>query len=123
MLFQGILFLRLDVSPTDLNDVEFIGANAPQEHLLTTCLGVKRPLSFFLNNGDRKWPIVIADGEYCALGILGIDAYRSFIASFGHKFCSSVFVLYGIFRRNQIFAAWPQDFFQSGHIKNCCSMN
>jgi hypothetical protein len=41
MLFLGILFLRLDISPADLNHIQFVGAYASKENLLTTSLGVE----------------------------------------------------------------------------------
>src|SRR4029077_17486454 len=62
MLFHGIFVLRLHVSATNLDGIQFIGTDTPEEDFLAARLGVESPLAHFFDERDRKWPLIVANG-------------------------------------------------------------
>jgi hypothetical protein len=61
VLLHGVFVLRLDVTAADLNGVQFIGADSAEKYLVATSLGIERPLSADINDGEWERPIVVAD--------------------------------------------------------------
>src|SRR5258708_36004737 len=73
VFFQGIFVLRLHITTANLDGVQFIGTDTPEKDLLAACLGVENPLFRFVHKRDRKWPILLANRNDGALGILRVD--------------------------------------------------
>src|SRR5438034_2983179 len=57
----GIFFLRLNKATANLDCIQFIGSDAPQENLIAAFLGIEIPLSAFLYYRNRKRPAIIAN--------------------------------------------------------------
>src|SRR6201987_6111291 len=66
VLLQRVFLLCIHVSPTYLDGIQFIGTDAPVEHLPTAGLGVEQPLVAFLDKRDRQRPTVIANQNLSA---------------------------------------------------------
>ena len=116
MPFHRIFVLRFHVAAADINRIEFIRTDAPVEHLLAAGLGIKEPLTIFLDDGDRHRPVPVADDENGAVGVFRIDVDGVFLMRFRDKSENDVFVLNRIFGRQQIFACRAKDFLHCGYI-------
>src|SRR5678816_3018769 len=60
-LHQRKVMLRLYVSPTDLNCVQFIASNTPVKKFLTSRFTVKRPRATGLHDRYSKGPVVVTN--------------------------------------------------------------
>src|ERR1700758_4303089 len=72
VLLQGVFVLRIHVSPTYLDGIQFIGTDAPVEDLLTADLGIEQPIVAFLDQWDRQRPAVIANQNRRAASLLRV---------------------------------------------------
>src|SRR5262249_9680336 len=54
MLFLSILMLCLNETTTNLDNVQFVSADAPIQYFLTARFRIKRPLAFLLHDRDGK---------------------------------------------------------------------
>src|SRR5690242_6363317 len=57
---KRVFFLGFNVSATDLNGVQFIGSDTPEQYLIVSGLAVKIPLPLPLHDWDWQWPILLA---------------------------------------------------------------
>ena len=102
---HGVFVLRLHVTVADLNGVELIGANAAVEELLKASFAVKEPLVSPLDDRHRKWPILVAYQQKCAVRTLRIDGDALLLAGLCCKIGSMLPVLSVLATEDDAFTA------------------
>ena len=60
---RGIFILRLNICEAHLNGGKLVAADAAAQDFIETGLGVELPLTCFVDEGNGKRPVVIANDE------------------------------------------------------------
>src|SRR5215470_2309529 len=88
--FGSVFLLRFHVAVADLNGVEFIASNTAVQKFLYACFAIEVPFATLLHNRYRKWPILVADDEKCALSGLRIHRNGFLFVGLGSKVRSTL---------------------------------
>jgi hypothetical protein len=113
---QGILALRFDVSPADLDRVELVAADAPAEDLLPSGGRVEGPLAVLLDDRDRHRPVSRSHRQH-GDGLRGVELEPLFLSCLRREGGSGPAVLHGVFGLHQVGALAAQDGLQGRDVE------
>src|SRR4029077_8471965 len=99
-----VVVLRLDVAAADLDGVELVAADAAIENLLEARLRIERPLAAALYDRHRERPIVRADHEHGAVGILRVGRDLLLLARLRDELRRDLLLACGLAGMNDVLA-------------------
>ena len=67
VLFRRVLFLGIDIAAANLENVQLVRADAPEQNFFAARLGIEIPFSFSLDHRNRKRPFIDPDRKSGAL--------------------------------------------------------
>src|SRR5262249_18036423 len=113
---RGVFSLRFYESSANLDGVEFIGANSAIADLIVPLLGIEVPPAIGSYQGNGHRPVVSANRERSAGGILWIRFQLNFFTGPGHKRLDILLVANRIGRRYKVFAFRAEDSLQPRQV-------
>src|SRR4030095_5282379 len=99
---ERVFLLCLDVTATNRNRVQFIGANAAVEELLAAGCGVERPPTRSLHDWNRERPVLVADEEERARLVFRIQGDALLLADLRDEVAGSLTALRGFAGKNDV---------------------
>ena len=106
---RGVLVLRLDEAPADLDGVELVPADAAEEDLPPACDGVETPRAPGLDDRNRQGPLALACDQRGLLRVLRIGRDDELLASLRGELRRLVPVLDGVLRDHEVDPLGPED--------------
>src|SRR4029453_5049400 len=117
MFFHRVLVLRVNEATTNRNGVQFVRTYAPVQYFLAPDLRIKKPLSIFLHERNRKRKIIVTYQNNGLIRIFLVCLDGHFFFCFGCKFRRTILVLNRVFGCDYILAIRPQNFLRRGSVK------
>src|SRR5262249_54048530 len=107
--FESIGLLGLDVTVAELNGIQLIGADATIQKLLPSGFGIEKPFSFFLNQRNRKWPVLFTNQNECTISVLGIHGNALLLSRLSYEIGSVLAILRRFAGGNDVFSIWSKN--------------
>ena len=123
MQVEGVILLRLDEPATHFDRVEFIGADAPEQDLVVSGLGVEIP---FTSNPDERYgqgPAFQADLQRRPAGIGRIHDKRVPLLRERRKREGIGLVTNGVFGAHEVLAVWTEHRGDRRFVEGCRRLN
>src|SRR4030095_6803184 len=105
---ERVFLLCLDVTATNRNRVQFIGANAAVEELLAAGCGVERPPTRSLHDWNRERPVLVADEEERP-GLFLVQGDALLLADFRDEVAGSLTALRRFAGQNDVVDRGPEE--------------
>src|SRR5215469_1020649 len=116
-LSERKVVLRLHVTVTQVDGVEFIAPDAAIEKFLAAGSGIKGPLITSFDNRYRKRPVFVADEQECPSARFGIDRDTRFLPCLGGKVAGTLAVLWKLPGEDDVLAARSENRGESSYVK------
>src|SRR5262249_673387 len=114
---EGILVLCFHVAAADVDDVQFVGADAAIEEFLAAGFGVKRPFTLSLHDGHRERAVLVAYNDECAGAVLRIHRDTLLFSGLGSEVGGALPVLGKLPCKNDVVAAGTEDSLEIGYVE------
>src|SRR5215471_3875702 len=112
----SVLLLGLHVTLADLDRVELVASDAPDQDLVLPGHGVEAPGSGALDERDRNRPVLRPHDDRRLLRILRIRDYGELGLRLLREFRREVLVEHGVAALDHVLPAGPQDFQEGGNV-------
>ena len=113
---KSIFVLGFDEAVTDLDGVQFIGADAAVKEFLLAGLGVEGPFAVDLDDGYREGPVLVADDDEGSRASFWIDDDFCFFFGLGGESQGSLAVLGGFTGEDDLLAVGAEDLCECGLV-------
>src|SRR5215471_4048715 len=114
---EGVVVLRLHITVTNLDRVQFIGANASVEKLLLAGFGVKKPLAVLLHDRHRERPVLVPNYEESAVAAFRVHGDVLLFMSLSSKIGGMLAVLGELPTKHDVMASRAKNLSESDHVK------
>ena len=106
VLIGGIFVFVLNEAAANLDRVQLIRSDAPEQDHFAAGLGIEIPFPTSFHDRDGQRPVVIADQERGAIRVLRIHLDRMLFLGLGHKLSRAILVLDCVLGCHKVIASW-----------------
>jgi hypothetical protein len=105
---ERVVLLCLDVTATNRDRIQFIGADAAEKELLTAGGCVERPPTRSLHDWNRKRPVLVADEEERSGLVFRVQGDALLLADLRDEVAGSLTALRGFAGKNDVVDRGPE---------------